>query len=140
MPNWCYNGLSVTGDKNKLKPLIDIAKGDGEGFFQAIKPMPKELEGTNAPHDKPNWYDWRLENWGTKWDASDIDWQGLEENDNGTVTIHLSFQTAWSPPEGIFDALNKDFEVQADFEECGVEMEGIYEDGVMTTRRMQVEA
>lgn len=42
------------------------------------------------------WYDWRIENWGTKWDAYD---QTSEETDNGnTGTGNYTFNTAWAPP------------------------------------------
>ena len=56
--------------------------------FNKIIPMPVELEGTRAPVENPdseenkalrakygfdNWYDWRWEHWGTKWDACDIE-------------------------------------------------------------------
>lgn len=42
------------------------------------------------------WYDWRIENWGTKWDAYD---RTSEETDNGnTGTGTYTFNTAWAPP------------------------------------------
>lgn len=42
------------------------------------------------------WYDWRIENWGTKWDAYD---RTSEETDNGnTGTGNYTFNTAWAPP------------------------------------------
>ena len=34
--------------------------------------MPEELEGTNGFDDNPSWYTWRLENWGCKWDSSEV--------------------------------------------------------------------
>ena len=56
MPNWCNNTITITGDYDtlvQLKPVVEA----GEGLLQAIKPMPKELEGTTSPSDTPNWYD-----------------------------------------------------------------------------------
>ena len=42
------------------------------------------------------WYDWRIENWGTKWDAYD---RTSEESDNGnTGAGTYTFNTAWAPP------------------------------------------
>lgn len=43
------------------------------------------------------WYDWRIENWGTKWDAYD---QFSEESDDssGSYTGRYIFNTAWAPP------------------------------------------
>lgn len=40
-----------------------------------------------------NWYDWCVKNWGTKWNASNVHWDG---ND------YVEFDTAWSFPEPIF--------------------------------------
>lgn len=48
-----------------------------------------------------NWYDWNVSNYGTKWDCYDIyvdyDQIGFAE---------LSFNTAWSPPFQVFEALS----------------------------------
>ena len=44
------------------------------------------------------WYHWCIENWGTKWDADIL---GLEVQDYDTLEI--SFNTAWSPPEGVIE-------------------------------------
>jgi len=44
------------------------------------------------------WYDWRIENWGTKWDAYD---QSYEESDNSSCNAGAGsyiFNTAWAPP------------------------------------------
>lgn len=43
-----------------------------------------------------NWYDWRLQNWGTKWNAYD---QSLSDN-------QIVFQTAWNTPVEVIEKLS----------------------------------
>lgn len=43
-----------------------------------------------------NWYDWRIKNWGTKWNACDF--VKVSEGE-------ISFSTAWSMPEQIMNTL-----------------------------------
>lgn len=44
-----------------------------------------------------DWYSWRLENWGTKWNAYE-----QEINDNGDIV----FQTAWCTPLEVIEKLS----------------------------------
>ena len=62
MPNWCENRVCFKhSDTTKLAEL-DAALRDGNAL-QYLHPMPGELEGTTAPSDTPNWYDWCVNNW-----------------------------------------------------------------------------
>lgn len=94
MPNWCNNTLKVTGEETELKRFIDAVKTDKQVLsFDKLVPMPKELENTKSPGDNPSWYEWRIANWGTKWD--------LDESIGLTVKKRVawySFDTAWGPP------------------------------------------
>ena len=68
-----------------------------------------------------NWYDWSYENWGTKWDVSDV-W--LEDDGD---SLQYSFDTAWCPPEGIHAFLVDkfpDITISWCYREEGVEMAG----------------
>lgn len=47
-----------------------------------------------------DWYEWSIANWGTKWD---IDPQ--EPVDEDGCSVRFDFDTAWSPPDGIYKAL-----------------------------------
>lgn len=114
MPNWCSNVLTLNEDSNEsiLKVLKDYM--DGENLvFNKILPMPEELQGTTSPTPKDmdedvkkqlilkygadNWWDWCVQNWGTKWEPDMI------SADEG----YISFSTAWSPPIGIIKQLSK---------------------------------
>jgi|TARA_R110002033_G_scaffold85632_3_gene135929 hypothetical protein len=55
-----------------------------------------------------NWYDWANENWGTKWDASNSDIY-INDLENDDYFVEYQFETAWCPPRGIYNALNKRF-------------------------------
>jgi len=46
------------------------------------------------------WYDWRLQNWDTKWDAGDVN---IEEQtwEDELESFQATFNTAWSPPEAV---------------------------------------
>jgi len=68
-----------------------------------LYPMPRELEGTKSPSDEPNWYDWRVEHWGTKWDV-----QGDLVYDDEEY-LEYCFESAWSPPTPFLEKVSKDF-------------------------------
>jgi len=92
MPNWCRNTLKLSETAQDIREVLkDYLAEEGEGTFldfNKIIPMPPELEGTTSPSDGPNWYDWRVANWGTKWNSSEAQ---IDED-------CISFGTAWSPP------------------------------------------
>lgn len=46
------------------------------------------------------WYDWSINNWGTKWNA-----YGYDENSDYSGNENLWFQTAWSAPHPIIEKL-----------------------------------
>ena len=127
MPNWCINEVDMSFDcpmEEQLRirkaiaiPLVeDFYKVNTDDWFsfEKIVPQPKHtvvpMEGTNGNIDKMilengeefNWYDWRNEHWGTKWDH-----HYLEIIDNDEKFISFSFDTAWCPPEGIHDKVRE---------------------------------
>jgi len=48
------------------------------------------------------WYDWNIENWGCKWNASDCSMEILDDN-----TLYLRMLTPWSFPEPLMDKFCK---------------------------------
>ena len=119
MPNWCDNRLVISTwsetekedeARKQIEEFRDKAKLIEEDGTEAtslslnkLYPMPKELEGTKAPSDNPNWYDWRVEHWGTKWDIDCC----LNYDDEDY--LEYSFQSAWSPPVLFLEKVSKDF-------------------------------
>ena len=91
MPNWCENELRITNNTerrhfiNKLNQYI--IDNDGR-FFQYLRPMPEYLL-----HASDKWYDWRVENWGCKWDACETEVVHLDEENN---CITIQFNSPWS--------------------------------------------
>lgn len=73
---------------------------------------------------KDSWYEWRLQNWGTKWEFCDV----TLNPDTDTSEFECSFLTAWSPPiVGLFrvstmfpDALFTLFYTEDGFDFTGV--------------------
>ena len=47
----------------------------------------------------PTWYEWRIQNWGTKWNAGKVE----------TANNRLSFQTAWNAPKPVMEKLSEMF-------------------------------
>ena len=68
------------------------------------------------------WYDWRCQNWDTKWDCYDV-----EVTDDDPDQLEVTFNTAWSPPEAICSALREqypDLSVSWFYDEPGMEFAG----------------
>jgi hypothetical protein len=122
MPNWVYNSIHIDGDKEKVTDLLELLakpyKGidNGEVNFLNLVAPPDEhwdayncgpiASGSDAEKSPYNWYDWNTRYWGTKWNACG-DGGGVVEHTlpDGTLHAHIRFDTAWSPPEPIINAL-----------------------------------
>ena len=126
MPNWCLNRLTIEHDDiEKVNEFVEAYKS-GETCEHYL-PTPKN---ENGDLDE-NWYDWRLNNWGTKWDF------GSYEDESGGLhptVVHneatASFDTAWSPPIGLYERLQLlGFKVEATYFEPGMAFAGRWIDG-----------
>lgn len=89
MANECSNYITITGNPE----IIDIIAQDYIGYnkekdsvefnFGIMSPIPDEF--------LENDYQWRIENWGNKWDGSDC-WIDICDDQ-----IYMNISTAWSP-------------------------------------------
>lgn len=80
--------------------------------FVKLVPPPDNLEEGGCTGIHPEgvecWYTWKINNWGTKWDAYASQYIGPEETGIEGWGI-LQFQTAWSFPTPVLDALISKF-------------------------------
>lgn len=116
MPNWCMNELAVSGNSEKVGEVLALFQS--EAPFQSILPIPEE--------EQDNWYTWSIQNWGTKWDLQDVEILSDDEF-SGIRRICMRFDTAWSPPEGIFTHLQStypDLEFSLFYREDGMQLAG----------------
>lgn len=63
-----------------------------------------KLAANKAKHGYPSWYDWSIEQWGTKWNA--LNTQILNDEDG---YLALSFETAWTPAIPVYQELSRQF-------------------------------
>ena len=156
MPNWCENQMWITTSNkdtyNKIKTHLETKpevneNGDYKdvGLFGLLYPEP-DYENTIVKHafqdgfveDKSqSWWDWRVTNWGTKWDVRSDDLFGVdfsEDDEHKEYIIELSFNTAWSPPLEWIQYCEEKYEAeglkfQLNYFEGGMGFCGVYEDG-----------
>lgn len=120
MPNWCSNSLLITGSKTELKKIAQFAvvknkDNEDELNCEAIIPTPAELNEENPSGEKEaknlnkygvkNWFDFRVQKWGTKWAPiiESIVLDDIDDEDGGKLS--LVFNSAWTPPDGIIGKL-----------------------------------
>ena len=87
------------------EPNIDLGSipEKAEQAFLRVRPdidsaawsLGKQAYQNKQKYDVHSWYDWRIKNWGTKWNA--YGYEGGVQLDGKS----LRFQTAWSPPQRI---------------------------------------
>ena len=141
MPNWCNNTLRLTHEDPKMIARANDALARGE-FFNEFVPVPKELFETaasSATDEKlsnanikkfgyASWYDFCINEWGTKWDTDCHSVDTFEEYPTTLVTV---FDTAWSPPIQFYEKLERlGFQVEAKYYESGMCFAGIYTEGL----------
>lgn len=137
MPNWCNNTITIRGSADKLKSIWDTAQKQ-DGLLTALVPQPEDMFHGNLGKDEraecaekgiPNWYDWNVANWGTKWD---VGLEGLEYTvlEDGSAEISGWFDSAWSPPIDAyieFADLNPDCSIDAYYHESGMCFVGFWD-------------
>ena len=78
------------------------------------------FQSTGRADDR--WYDWRLQNWDTKWDCYDV-----VVTDDDPDQLEVEFDTAWSPPEAICNEIREqypDLAISWFYDEPGCEIAG----------------
>ena len=124
MPNWCMNNATITGPIEKLNAIVEGIKQDK--MLETMVPIGEWDYGT------------AVENWGTKWDLQDVEW----EIDEANQTLSLNFDSAWGPPtiayENYTDA-NDDVHIEASYYESGMCFVGEYDSGLGTDIRFDVD-
>ena len=123
MPNWCNNTITITHpDPVKLEALAAAVR-EGK-FCNFIHPVPEDLHitaGREGSDDDPkqialeakeksnrekygyaNWYDFCVNEWGTKWDVDAYEGEDVKVEDG---KLSFGFDSAWAPPINLYEKM-----------------------------------
>ena len=127
MPNECMNTLGIMGEKEEVEKFVRFVtypENNEIALFNSLIPMPEELFNTTSPvsaadkekspeliakYGADNWYDWKIDNWGTKWGDYELSSSEITQIKEYKINsdevlrdewhIHFSYTTAWGPGE-----------------------------------------
>jgi hypothetical protein len=100
--------------------MVDHTEEQELSFWNFVRPDDSILEEywgperTNLPfeeaiqHKTNHWYDWNVRNWGTKWDACHLSGGDIATNAD-EACVSYDFDTAWSEPYPVFEAMVQQF-------------------------------
>lgn len=155
MPNWCENFAVFEHDNEEMLKRLVYAYNSGNTMTE-FWPCPPELVGTVAgsvgdpvkqaeieeqqrlnteKYGAPHWYDWCVNNWGTKWDFGYDKTRDKQKakitRKNGKAFVQLAFDTAWAPPFGFYSHMHTEygFNVKAYYSELGMGFVGSSRNG-----------
>lgn len=151
MPNWCSNVVRFVHKDPAAIRRVAKAFNDNR-LMQEFYPCPQDLMDTTAGghgtddmqanlefkekvnlqlYGYANWYDWCVNEWGTKWDVGASDGGQVDVPEDGATEITLNFESAWSPPIGFYKIMETiGFTVEAMYYEPGMGYCGSFDDGV----------
>ena len=98
-PDWANTPLLTSDNKYGTK-----YGNDGELPILQTDRYGQSLRFQSTDTLDQRWYDWRVRNWDTKWDAYDV-----VVTDDDPECLEVEFNTAWSPPEAICNQIREDF-------------------------------
>jgi hypothetical protein len=146
MPNWCNNYLELEHEDPAMIERARKAFADGKLLAEFV-PVPEDLsivagrvgddedqkqkdlvaqmEVNVAKHGYANWYDYCVNEWGTKWDVGGDGGMATE----GVNRIEMNFDSAWAPPTAAMDKfMALGFKVKLVYWESGMCFAGIYDE------------
>ena len=109
-PNW----LEVKNDDGELPIEKQHKNTFGEVAF-----VTREFPSSGKNDDR--WYGWRLQNWGTKWDACQVEITRDDED-----YLEICFDTAWSPAQPVIEKIRELYQDNDNWTQvtCLYELEG----------------
>jgi hypothetical protein len=148
MPNWCNNSVEIYHEDPAMLERVRKAFDEGTLLNEFI-PIPADLqivagsvgakgspeqnelelkeEFNRITHGYATWYDFCVNEWGTKWDIA-ADGNPAQDIPGGLM---LGFESAWSPPIAAYEKLTEQgFRIRAMYYEPGMAYAGIWEDGM----------
>ena len=147
MPNWCNNYLELTHDDPEMITRAQKAFADGR-LLDEFVPVPKSLHivagrvgGDDNPeqikleedtarniatHGYGNWWDYCVNEWGTKWDVGG---DGDQARLDGPNHISMNFDSAWAPPVAAMEKfMDLGFRVKLIYWESGMCFCGLFDE------------
>lgn len=127
MPNWVATEIQIVAQNDEeiaelqrflehieRKPeFLTDDRWNGFTFHSFITLDPKHRDeynevngwedGVQKGQSPNNWYNWNSSNWNTKWDACEAHYSGSPNH------MYIEFNTAWSPPTPIYEAMSRMF-------------------------------
>ena len=147
MPNWCNNYLELEHEDPAMIERAKKAFAEGK-LLEEFVPVPASLhivagrvgddtdpkqieleaqEKANLEaHGYATWYDFCVNEWGTKWDVGGDGDQATVDSPN---SIKMNFDSAWAPPTAAMDKfMDLGFKVKLVYWESGMCFAGIYDE------------
>ena len=145
MPNWCNNYLELEHEDPEMITRAKKAFAEGK-LLAEFCPVPeslhivagrvgdgdeqKKLEEDTArniaTHGYGNWYDYCVNEWGTKWDVGG---EGDQATQVGPTDLRMNFDSAWAPPIAAMDKFQDlGFKVKLVYWESGMCFCGLFDE------------
>ena len=148
MPNWCDNTVTLEHTDPAMIERAKKAFAEGK-FLEEFIPVPASLhivsgrvgdkdspeqialeaqeEANRKAHGYATWYDFCVNEWGTKWDVGG-DETYINDIEGGVM---LTFESAWAPPLNAYEKmLALGFKIHATYFEGGMMFAGDWDNGI----------